>query len=109
MQWQDNATWAHLTHINLCYGIDALTASHGCAYHCALSAFGGGGGLGDECWLSPQPAGASGSQCPQFPNPGALTPPTERYLQSGAASQRWHCVPHAALLLLALVVAGVLS
>lgn len=104
---QDNATWAQLTHINLCYSLPVLVAGHGCSYHCALSAFGDGGGAGEECWLSPKPEGASGSQCPQFPNPEALAPPLEQQ-QSSAAPQRWRRAPHAALLL-ALVVAGVLA
>lgn len=66
---QDNATWAELWRMNLCDANYELVALHGCSYHCAFSAFGDDAVVGEECWLSQQPDGAPGSQCPTFPKP----------------------------------------
>lgn len=90
--------------MNLCEANFELLALHGCSYHCALSAFGDDEGRGEECWLSKQPDGAPGSQCPNFPKPPKQW--DEPDAQSSAAARLAHA---AVLLALLALLAAVLA
>lgn len=66
---QDTATWAQVDSMPLCWSFTYLQAAHACSYMCYLSSFSANPDERDQyCWLSPQPAGTPGSQCPIFPN-----------------------------------------
>jgi hypothetical protein len=65
---QDAATWPALANLQLCWALQFLTATHVCSYSCFLSQFVLGAANHSACWLSHQPAGAEGSQCPHWPS-----------------------------------------
>lgn len=88
-----------------CYTLNVLQAGHGCSYHCALSVFGEEEGFGEQCWLSEQPEGAPGTQCPTFPSPEALAPPRGQRSAATRLQPRGVLLPLLVLLLLAAVLA----
>ena len=80
---QDAATWPALANLQLCWARQFLTATHVCSYSCFLSQFAPGGANHSACWLSQQPAGAEGSQCPQWPSDYPQSDGMELKLQAG--------------------------
>lgn len=64
---QDQEGWGRINTMPLCWTTSYLSAAHLCSYACMLGQY-APQPTADLCWLSPQPAGAAGSQCNTFPN-----------------------------------------
>jgi hypothetical protein len=64
---QDAATWPALASMQFCWAAQFFSATHSCSYSCFLSQYVPGASNHSDCWLSQQPTGTPGSQCPGWP------------------------------------------